>query len=196
MDSTVLHDHYQDTTEIVRTHEKQRNRLFFVLIVVVGTLALQLGYSVRLADLVEMIGVGRTRVDLQVVPRPAILSATWILFSFVMLRYYQTTLHVEKQYAYIHRLEFSLSHYLGHTGLISRESAAYKTEKGRIFRTCTWITYTLVYPLLILVSVVSLQINEWSLTSPLVPHRIFDLIVATTGAAIVISYLIAVWFKR
>ena len=196
IDLSVLHSHYQDTAQIVRTCEKQRNRLFFLLVAVIGALALQLEYSVRLSDLVEMVGVGRTRIDLRTVPRQALLSATWILFSFVVLRYYQTTLHVEKQYDYIHSLECRLSECLGHSDIISRESSAYETKKGSVFRHWTWISFTIAYPFLILGVVVYLQISEWRLTLVPVSHRVFDLVVAVVGSAAVVCYLIAIWIKK
>ena len=196
IDLSVLHSHYQDTAQIVRTCEKQRNRLFFLLVVVIGALALQIEFSVRLSDLVEMAGVGRTRIDFQTVPRQALLSATWILFSFVVLRYYQTTLHVEKQYDYIHSIECRLSECLSHSDIISRESSAYETKKGSVFRHWTWVSFTIAYPTLIIGVVVCLQISEWGLRLIPLSHRVFDLVVAVVGSATVMFYLIARLIKR
>ena len=196
IDLSVLHSHYQDTAHIVRIHERRRNRLFYLLVAVIGVLAVQLEYSVILSHLVDVVGVGRTRIDLQTVPRQALLSATWILFSFVVLSYYQTTLHVEKQYTYIQCLELRLSESFDHSGIISRESSAYETKKGSIFRHWTWIAFTVAYPSLILCVVIYLQVSEWRLNLIPEPHRVFDLAVAAIGSATVVCYLIAILLKR
>lgn len=137
-----------------------------------------------------------TKLDLEIVPTSALLSSTWILLSFSLLRYYQTTLHIEKQYKYIHSLEKSLSMILGRKGIISRESTAYTTEKGKYFRYWTWLSYTIVYPVMTLFSMAFLQIMEWKSSSVQPPHRVFDLVAALIGGVSVVLYLGGVWWGK
>ena len=196
VDPSIIYSHYDDSHRIVRSLEQQRNRLFFFLLIVIGALSLQLGYAVKITDVVSTARVPHAALDLERIPTSALLSSTWVLLSFLLLRYYQTTLHIEKQYTYIHRLEESLSMILGRKGIISRESTAYKTEKGKVFRYWTWLSFTIVYPVMILFAVVFMQVIEWHSSGVQVPNRVFDLVVALIGSVTVVLYLGGVWWGK
>ena len=193
---SIIYAHYEDSHRIVRSLEQQRNRLFLFLLLVIGVLSLQLGYSVQISDVLSGARVAHTLVELERIPISALISFTWVLLSFLLLRYYQTTLHIDKQYTYIHSLEALLSCSLGKKDLIARESTAYKTKKGKIFRYWTWLSFTGVYPVLIIVSVAYLQVIEWTSKMTYEPNRVFDLVAAVIGSVTVVLYLAGVWFDR
>ena len=169
--------------------------MFFFLLIIVGALSLQLGYSVELSNVIASTGVFRTAFELKDIPGPALLSSTWVLFSFVLLRYYQTTLHIEKQYSYIHTLESSLNEIVGKE-VIYRESKAYETDKSKVFRLWTWLSFTLLYPVMIILALVFLQVDEWRSMTRAGSNRVFDLIVASVGAVTVVLYLLGAWSDR
>ena len=88
---------------------------------------------------------------------------------------------------------------LGRKGIISRESTAYATEKGKVFRYWTWLSYTMVYPVMTLFAMVFLQVIECNSSLAEVPNRVFDMVTALIGAVTVVLYLGGVWcgkFKR
>ena len=82
---------------------------------------------------------------------------------------------------------------LGRKGIISRESTAYATEKGKVFRYWTWLSYTMVYPVMTLFAMVFLQVIECNSSLAEVPNRVFDMVTALIGAVTVVLYLGGVW---
>lgn len=192
----ILHDHYKDTFTHIREREKQRDRLFLIVIAALGALVLQLTYTAAATKIVAEVEVLGVKVQVDKVPMPVLLSTTWTLLAGLFLRYCQITIHVDKQYDYLHDVERRLSAALGMNGAISRESNGYLTKKSQWFRTFVWLFYIIAFPaVVILATLFSIVMEWWGTSIPLV-HKWFDGVVAGGVVVLVGVYIAGVWFGR
>lgn len=184
----ILHDHHKDSFENIREREKQRDRLFLILISLLGLLVIQLQYNLAGIPEISILGV---KVLLDKLPGAVILSATWTFFLVLLVRYYQVNVVVENQYDYLHRLEEQISALLGDEKLYRRESAAYLVKKAQAFRTWIWRFYTIAIPIIVIAATARAAYLEfYSVTIPLY-HKIYD------AAALAASlWLITLYFLR
>lgn len=192
----TLYDHYKDTFSKIKECEKQRNRLFFIVIGFLGLLVLQLMYSIALSEVVKQINILGCSLNLKEIPISVLVSLTWTFFSMILLRYYQIIVQVDKQYSYLHDLEENLSNSLGESKIISRESSGYLTDKYSWFRHWIWIFYTAIYPVIIIVSI-SLSFKlEWSAQNIPMYHKIYDTVLGILAIISMILYLLGNWFEK
>ena len=116
-----------------------------------------------------------------------IRSLLWFLLLGFTVRYCQTALAVERQYAYVHKIEALLSRHV--EGAFTREGEAY-LENYPLFLDWAHYLYTLIFPLLLsLVAIVWTyrQIPAWPW-----PWAIWlDSIVTVALLASVVMYLVA-----
>ena len=194
--ATLLHEHYKDTFAHIREREKQRDRLFLIVLAVLGLLVFQLQYALTLQQVVDEVSIAGFKMNLSKVPAPALLSLSWTFLTVVILRYYQVTVHVEKQYDYLHSLECSLSNALEGRYSIHRESSGYKTKKASLFRYWAWIFYTALFPAIVIVAVGWSLLLEWNAVVIPVPYRYFDSTLALIIICTLALYGIGVWLKR
>lgn len=192
----ILHDHYKDTYWHIREREKQRDRLFLIVIAILGVLILQVTYTAAAAQLVSEVEILGVKARPDKLPMPAMLSTTWTFLAVILLRYCQVTTHIDKQYGYLHALEERLSKALGTDGAVARESTGYLTDKGRWFRNCVWFFYIAVFPVILLVAAGFAIVMEWCLTGIPVPHRCYDTALAAGVAGSVALYVAGVSFGR
>lgn len=166
------------------------------MIGLLGLLVLQLRYSAALADASAEVVVLGVRVYMDQVPLPAFLSTTWTFLAVLVLRYYQSIAHVDKQYTYIHRLEHRLSTALGGKELITRESDDYFTQKGSWLRHWTWRFYTSVFPGIVMVTIAWSGYTEWGNTDIPLTHKLYDSVLGLFVIGTLICYLVSQWFER
>ncbi len=184
----VLHDHHKVSFEHIREREKQRDRLFLILISLLGLLVVQLQYNLAGIPEISFLGV---KVLLDKLPGAVILSSTWTFFLVLLVRYYQVTVVVENHYDYLHRLEEHISGLLGDEKLYRRESAAYLVKKAQGFRTWVWRFYTLAIPVIVIAAAGRAAFLEFYAVSIPLFHKIYD---ATALAASV--WLIGLYLLR
>ncbi|WP_200243035.1 hypothetical protein [Thiohalocapsa halophila] len=196
MSREILYEHYKDSCERIRDREKQRDRLFLIVVGLLGLLVLALSYSVVLHAAIPEINLGAVKIKLTRVPITVLLSTVWTFLAALTLRYYQVTLDIEKKYDNLHALEQRLSASLGDGTAIDRESAGYITKKGKWFRHWAWVFYTAVFPVVVISIVVWAIANEVSAGSTPLSHRVYDIALAAFTLVSVASYLGAIWVKR
>lgn len=196
MSQEILYAHYKDSCERIREREKQRDRLFLLVVGLLGLLVLTLRYSVVLHAAIPEISLGAIKIKLTQVPITVLLSTVWTFLAALTLRYYQVTLDVEKKYDNLHTLETRLSAALDDTNVIDRESAGYITKKGRWFRHWVWVFYTAAFPIVIISVVVWAIANEVCAGSTPLSHRVYDIALAAFTLISVVFYLEAIWLKR
>ncbi|MDO9555170.1 MAG: hypothetical protein Q7J40_01130 [Atribacterota bacterium] len=192
----ILYSHYEDTFAINREHEKERDRLFLIIVGILGLLVLELMYSLVLSKAVERINFAGFSLHLTEIPLPVLVSLTWTFFSLLVLRYYQITVHVEKQYDYLQQLEQQLSILFNYPNIISRESSGYLTKKFSLFRHWIWIFYTVIYPIIVITAITwSLRLEYLTQSIP-VYHRIYDTALGGLGIISMVLYLIGRIFNK
>lgn len=146
---SLLYEHYKDTFSHIREREKKRTRLFLLVLITLGLLVLQLNFALTLDQVLKEVIVVGLSMSINQIPSAALVSISWALLVVFLMQYYQVTLHIEKQYDYLHQLESELNRVLDNKICISRESNGYMTEKGSLFRHWIWLFYTLLIPIII-----------------------------------------------
>src|SRR5215211_1581584 len=178
----VLHDHYKESFSYIRERERERDRLFLILIALFALLALEIQYPINFRGAVGTLSFLGIELNVDALPLPAFLTATWVTVLVITLRYCQASINIERQYKYLHTLEDKISGELKDDELYRREGRAYKSEYSP-FR--WWIRrfYVIVLPVVAIIATGVLIYNEWAkLNYPLLGN-IFDL-VSASGVAV------------
>lgn len=192
----LLHEHYKDTFAHIRERERQRDRLFLIIVALLGILVLQLRYSLFLSQAVSEVGFAGVKLKLSEVPMPVLLSTTWTFLSVMLLRYCQVAVHVDKQYDYLHCLEGRLSEAMGDKRAVYRESSGYFTKKTQCFRNWSWVFYTAFFPAIIVVSVCWSTFLEWHAKAIPMPHKFYDSALGVLTIISLVLYTVGLWLKR
>lgn len=182
MDETrlaIAHDHYKETFQLIRLRERQRDRLFIILIVGLAVLAIQIGYPVEFGGAVETIAIASVRIQIAELPAAAVLSATWALISIVGLRYGQRVVWVEQQYYYLHQLEADLDGLIPQLSLFGREGKGY-LNAAPPFQDWAWILYTVVFPIVAIVATLALLALQLRYLEYPLLHKGIDTLLAVT----------------
>lgn len=172
-DLGILHDHYKESFSRILEQEKQRDRLFLVLIAILGALFLEVQYPASTQSLLEE----STRVALNTLPIPVTTSATWTVLLVAMQRYCQSSIAIERQYIYLHRLEDAISSLLGHESVYSREGKTY-LENYPIFSTWTSLFYACFFPVIAIALQGFIIYLEWNSQTSIEYNTRYDLTMA------------------
>lgn len=104
----LLYDHYKETFSIIKKSIDQRNR-FFVMVFVIMTLQFLFAASPEsISSLIICIIKSAYEVDISN-QMSIVQSFLWLILLYLTMRYYQTTVYIERQYKYIHSLEKNIS---------------------------------------------------------------------------------------
>lgn len=175
----ILHDHYKETFARLREVEALRDRLFLWLIGLFSLLILEIGYPAAIGGTLGKLSVGGGELNLQALPLPALLNATWVLTLTIGLRYCQTSVLVNRQYPYLHRLEESISLNVGGGDLYQREGKVYLREYPLLLDVA-WFAYCILFPLIVIFATIGLTV--WEIIRVPYPfyHKLFDAFIAST----------------
>ncbi len=202
----VLHDHYKETFARQRETEAARDRLFLWVIGLFAILILEIGYPAAIGASLGKIGVAGAEINLQALPLPALLNATWVLTLALALRYCRVAIHIDRQYDYVHMLEQNISpilrnsqgHKAGETvptqlldeDIYQREGTVYLRGYPLLLN-ATWIAYVVIFPIILLVATIGLITWEWRRLPYPVLNRAFDTGVALALIAFLVLYRVA-----
>ncbi len=193
---SLIYDHYKDTFFHIRDRERQRDRLFFFVIALLGFLVLQERYSLFLSQFVSEIEIVGIKINLNQVPLPAVLSTSWTFLSVLFLRYFQVTVHIDKQYEFLHSLENILSESLDYNKAFCRESSGYFTQKTEGFRNIVWFFYTVIFPLIIFITIIFSIYSEWNSLFIPCSHKIYDFTIGVITSIFLFFYTYGICLKR
>lgn len=146
-----LCSHYKDTFEIHLASIKQRDMLFYALLVILALFSLQAVST----DMVNSAISSWTTKQLDIsIDKNSNLFGTllWLLLFGVTSKYYQTVIHIERQYEYIHHLEEIVSSRYAGTRAFTREGKSYLNEYP-LFSNWMWMLYTIAFPSIILLCI-------------------------------------------
>ena len=85
-------------------------------------------------------------------------SIIWFGLLSLVVRYFQTVVHIERQYKYIHQIEEQLSAEYANK-VFTREGKSYLNDYP-LFSSWAWILYTIVFPALLIVLVIAKVVGE------------------------------------
>lgn len=182
----IVHDHYKETFSYIREREKARDRQFLWIILLFALLFLEVGYPAEFGGSVQSLSIVGGQIDLDRLPLPALLSATWVLTLAITLRYCAATVSISRQYKYLHALESELSPQFGGGIIYNREGNHYLEEYPPILN-FVYFAYVMIFPVIVLFAILFLSALEWFRLSYPWPHRLFDTLVA--GAVFLCFFL-------
>lgn len=157
----ILHDHYKESFNQLRSQEKSRDRSFIWVLVIYALIAVQVGYPSQFQEALSSVAVTGYEFSLAAMPLAALLTMTWIAALAVALRYCQSAVAVDRSYPYIHFLEKEISPTLGGGVLYQREGAMYEEDYPTILNVA-WIAYVFVFPLAVSAVTFALLWNLWA----------------------------------
>lgn len=152
-----LCSHYKDTFDIHRASIKQRDTLFYGLLVILAVFTLQISSTEIVVGFVNDYVNKATGVKLGK-STDFISTLLWLLLLGFTTRYYQVVLEIERQYGYLHALEEKLNSYYPETKVFTREGKSY-LSKYPLFSNWVWLLYTVFFPCLIIFSVI-MKVNS------------------------------------
>ncbi len=147
-----LCSHYKDTFDIHRASIKQRDTLFYGLLIILAVFTLQLSSTEMVVGVVNDYINKVTGIKLGK-SADFISTLLWLLLLGLTTRYYQVVLEIERQYEYLHALEEKLNSYYSETKMFTREGKSY-LSKYPLFSNWVWLLYTVIIPSLIIFSVI------------------------------------------
>lgn len=178
-----LCSHYKDTFDIHRASIKQRDTLFYGLLVILAVFTLQLSSTEIVVGVVNDYVNKATGVKLGK-SVDFISTLLWLLLLGCTTRYYQVVLEIERQYEYLHSLEEKLNGYYPETKIFTREGDSY-LSKYPLFSNWVWLLYTVFFPSLIIFSVIMKIISDIETMQSIEVNQIVDfvcyLVIATSS---------------
>jgi hypothetical protein len=145
----LLHDHYKDSFAHLREYVKLRDLFFMYLLAGLVALFLDIKPSNESATLLSRILASHAGIEIL---KPYYVRALmWFIMLFLIIRYFQITLLIERQYPYIHRLESELNE-LYEKSLFGREGEAYLKNYPH-FGDWVHFLYGWAFPILLLLAV-------------------------------------------
>lgn len=173
----TLHDHYKETSALIRHREKQRDRAFFLVIALYALLILEIQYPASFRGSIGTVSIAGNQLQVSRLPLSGLLDASWVLVLAVALSYCRVAINVERQYGYLHRLEEWLSAALQTPELYRREGKVY-LDGYPLFLDWTWICYVFIFPAVVLLATIALVVVEWQGLPYALLHKLFDSAIA------------------
>lgn len=159
----TYYDHYKDTYELSKTAQSRRNRSF-VFLCILEAISFML---IKNPDLISGLlnDVAREKLESVIQFSNTVLQTlVWILIAYVLVRYVQDVLYVERQYGYLNTLEKKISRLLGENeeqNIFSREGDHY-LDNYPIVLNFIDLFYKFFSPILFTVINIAHIVHEWN----------------------------------
>lgn len=119
----TYYDHYKETYTLNKEAQSRRNKNFAILCVLEAISFLMLRNPDLICGLLNDAAKEQLETTIQV-SNGILQTLIWILIAYVLVRYVQDVLYVERQYKYLDKLEEKIAGLLG-DDIFSRESDNY-----------------------------------------------------------------------
>ncbi len=146
----LFYDHYKDTFENQKLYLKKRNYLTIILLLFIATFAFQISnpqQTTKLSSVIIKKNVGDIEINFDYINNILLFGLFW-----VVLMYYQTNIHIEKTYKYLHKIEEQLTKNILPFD-ICREGKMYLNNYPKLFTFAHYI-YTIIFPLTLIVVII------------------------------------------
>lgn len=105
----LLFGHYNDTYACIQAIVKSRDRFFLGTLAILAIMSFQIALPTESGNAIVEFARSKLGVESQVSVSFLSSSLIWAGLLFVVIRYFQIVVHLERQYKYIHALEAELS---------------------------------------------------------------------------------------
>ena len=158
----ILYDHYKDTVALMKDAQRDRDRFFVVMCIL---LALLFVFNLDpLSTLSTIQQIAKNQWGVVSIPETSVIrSLLWGLLLYYTIRYIQRNIYSERLTNYIHTIEktFQLNTDLP----ICREGGNYLQEYPQVLDLIHYI-YTIIFPVLYLCLIIIVFINEFQNGNP------------------------------
>ena len=147
-----LCSHYKDTYDIHQSTIKQRDTLFYGLLMILSLFSIR-SSSTGIVTAFVSAYLGKV-ASIEVGDSLAQLLLWFALVGW-SIKYFQAVVHIERQYTYLHALENDLNKFYPGTSAFTREGAAYLQGYPLFLK---WMTF--VYRVIVPLAIVVVAANE------------------------------------
>lgn len=180
----VLYDHYKETFSLNKEAQVRRNKSFILLCILEAVSFLLLIRPEKTFELI-LEGINNELGVTLELSNTIMQMLLWILIAYIMIRYIQDVLYVERQYIYLGKLEEKISSITG-GNIFMRESNNYQ-EQYPIVLNLIDLFYKMLMPVLFMgINIIRIQ-KEWLLLTEITIALICDTI-------IFVAIFIITWF--
>ena len=186
----VLSHHYSETFDQLKEVVARRDRLFLYILLVIFILLLYMSSPSVMSDWINSFFSSKVAGSNSTTMVPLIdVSVIGVVLLLGLLSlshtYFQTVLHVERQYDYVYQLEGQLSGYFNEKAFI-REGKHYRNYK-RKFSNWTKVIFWYLFPLLYLLFIIIWLWFLFTSSQAPVAYKIVDVLIT-------VSILVSLWF--
>ena len=156
----ILYDHYKETVVLNKEAQARRNRSFIILCVLEAFSFLFL-INPQKAHEIIVAGINLELDSKLQLSISVIQSLLWILIAYVIIRYVQDVLYIERQYIYLDNLEKKISSFIS-DDIFKREGDNY-LDNYPIVLNFIDLFYKMLMPILFIAINGTLIFREWIL---------------------------------
>ena len=195
----VLSNHYSETFDQLKEVVARRDRLFLYILLVIFILLLYISSPTVMSDWVNSFFssqvTGATGTTMQPLINVAVIGVVLLLalLSFSHT-YFQTVLHIERQYDYVYQLEEQLARFFSDKAFI-REGKHYLNYKRR-FSSWTKFIFWYLFPALYLLFILYFLWFLFTTSQTDVGYKIIDLLITVSIMISLGFYLLAIIKKK
>ncbi len=180
----MLYDHYKETFSLSKQAQARRNKSFIVLCALEAFLFFLLIRPEKAFKLI-LEGINKELDMTLQLSNTIIQTLLWLLIAYVMIRYIQDVLYIERQYIYLDSLEKEISN-LSSIDIFMREGTNYQKDYPMVLNFID-LFYKMLMPIFfVLINTVRIY-KEWILLDKITIALICD-------TALFVSILIIDWF--
>lgn len=154
----TYYDHYKETYTLNKEAQSRRNKNFAILCVLEAISFLMLRNPDLICGLLNDAAKEQLETTIQV-SNGILQTLIWILIAYVLVRYVQDVLYVERQYKYLDKLEEKIAGLLG-DDIFSRESDNYLKDYPLVLNLVD-LFYKFFSPVLFTVINIAHIAGEW-----------------------------------
>lgn len=187
----IAYDHYKETFTYVKEAEKDRNKIFIILTLLITALYL---FAIKPGSLYQIIndvirGQWQISVD---VGLGTVQSLLWVILLFYSIRYFQINTYIERQYNYLNKLESNIANKVDF--IFEREGRGY-LDKYPLLLDVIYYIYTWAFPIIYIVVICYKIVLEW-INRFSIGNVIFNTVISGCIVGTSILYLIMLHTKQ
>ena len=179
----TYYDHYKETYSLSKEAQSRRNKNFAILCVLEAISFLMLRNPDLICGLLNDAAKEKLETTIQV-SNGILQTLIWILIAYVLVRYVQDVLYVERQYKYLDKLEKKITGLLG-DDIFSREGDNYLKDYPSVLNFVD-LFYKFFSPILFTVINIAHIVGEW--------RNVSSKLALACDTAICVAIFIITWF--
>ena len=194
----LLASHYSETFQVLKEVIGKRDRFFLYMLIVISLILVYMSAPTRVGGWINLFLGTQAGADSKnigaVIDVNFIGAILWLGLVSITHTYFQTVLHVERQWNYLYQLEEQLS--LPYNGLaFTREGRFYKDNR-RLFSEWTKFIFWILCPLLLSFFIFFWFLFLFKVSGAPVGYLVIDSLLSGSVIISMILYLLAVYKKK